>query len=134
MGGIVLGVIGAATGVGAVVELAAGATDAAFGYGAASLATGMAATALDGKSCLNGNRASCVGAALGAVDVLTGTGGMASGASVIGLSLTSFTANVGVATSVYDVTVVVVNNKSRTSRVETVKVKVVKKTPVAPRR
>ena len=128
-GGLVLGVVGAATGVGAVVELAAGATDAAFSYGAASLGAGIASSVIDGSQCSK-SRVACAGAALGAVDIITGSGGLASGASVIGLSLTAFSANVGIATSVYDITVAVFNGKMHTARKETVKVTVVKMTPV----
>jgi hypothetical protein len=113
-GGIVLGVIGAATGVGAVIELAAGATD----------------LAVDGSNCSRKDRVTCAGAALGFVDVVTGTGALASGASALSLSLTAFSANLGVATSVYDVTIIVVNSKTRTSRKETIKVTIKTKAPM----
>jgi hypothetical protein len=129
LGGLALGVLGAATGVGAVVELAAGVTDAAFTLGATSVVAGIASTAIDGSQCST-SRVACAGAALGAVDIITGSGGLASGASIIGLSLTAFSANVGVAASVYDVTAVIATGTTHTPRTETVQVKVLKKDPV----
>lgn len=113
-GGLALGVVGAATGVGAVIEIAAGATQAGFSYGAASFLTGTAATVLDGSNCSRANRSACVGAGLGLVDIVTGlvaTGGSAfaaqgSVADAVLQGVGAFSASFGFATSVFDATVI----------------------------
>lgn len=77
--GIILGVAAAATGVGAVVELGAGAVALGVGLGVASLGTGAIATALDAGSCFRGgDSAACLGFGLGLGGVVLGaaaTGG-----------------------------------------------------------
>lgn len=109
-----MGVVGAATGVGAVIEIAAGATEAGLYYGVASFLTGTAATALDVSNCSRANRSACVGAGLGLVDMVTG--GVASGGSAFAAQgsvadavlqgVGAFSASFGLATSVFDATVI----------------------------
>src|SRR5438128_2525209 len=70
IGGVVLGVAAAATGVGAIVE---GATIGGVLLGAASVGAGMAATALDYSPCVNnGEAAACLGLGLGLTSVVSG--------------------------------------------------------------
>jgi len=92
--GIVLGVVAAATGVGAVIEVAgvasavgAGATAAeagsgAIGYGLAAVVSGSVATGVDGSRFGGQDQAACVGEYLGIVGV--GAGILSTGGSIGG--------------------------------------------------
>jgi RHS repeat-associated protein len=79
--GVVLGVAAAATGVGAIVEGAAG---AGFLLGAGSLALGAGAAGLDYGPCVNGDNAACVGLGLGATGAFAGAFGAAGAGLVVG--------------------------------------------------
>ena len=127
--GIALGVAAAATGVGAVVEAAGIASAVAAGAGVAEASTGAivagvaatvagsAATYLDSAACTEGNSAACVGRDLGAVGAATGlvatlgSGGLAAGLweleslpDAIFQGLGAFSAMLGIASSVFDIT------------------------------
>jgi RHS repeat-associated protein len=130
--GIAAGVLAAATGIGAVVEVvgvsgavAAGATVAEASTGAlvagvTATAAGGAATYLDSQACSEGNQAACVGRDLGAVGTVTGllatlgSGGLAAGLWDLGSlpdaifqGLGAFSALFGVTASIFDLTTTV---------------------------
>jgi RHS repeat-associated protein len=123
--GLVLGVAGAVTGVGAVIEIAAGAMTLGTGLGVASIVVGTGATFIDGKSCSTKNRVACVGAALGAVDIITGGIATFGGASAVSQGFGAFSASFGVAGSVFDVTITAATSpaKSKGSSKKSIKVK-----------
>jgi hypothetical protein len=112
VGGIILGVAAATTGVGAVVEIIGGASLATVaGWSAASLAFGAGALASDSHSCFaNHDQAACAGVALaGVAELITGfaTGGAAfaeagSTFDEILLMLSAIGASFGVASALYD--------------------------------
>ena len=128
--GLIMGVVGAATGVGAVIELAAGAVDVAYGYGVISAVSGALATAVDQGNCSTANSAACIGLGLGIIDILTGVGALGAGASAVGISLTSVSASFGVATSVFDVTYEAFNPQAHTTTLHSFNVVVVQRTPM----
>ena len=68
-GGIALGVLAAATGVGAIIE---GATAMGMLLSVTSAAAGVGATYLDKGPCLSGNQIACVGFGLGLTSVAAG--------------------------------------------------------------
>jgi RHS repeat-associated protein len=125
--GLALGVLAAASGIGAVIEgisvasaLVAGETavdSAGFGLGILSVLSGGAATRLDQDQCDSGNSAACVGeklgwtgVALGAVGTFGAFGveigaiGTASTAAAIYLGVSTMSAMFGVTASLFDIT------------------------------
>jgi hypothetical protein len=115
-GGIVLGVVAVATGVGAVgyglvavtaagVDAASTAATTALVLGVVSGTSGAGALGLDLNKCLSGNRTACVGASLGGIGVVTGglstVGGSVFAAGSVSsgvyLALSAISASTGVA-------------------------------------
>ena len=111
--GLVLGIAGAATGVGAVVEIAGGALTLGTGLGVTSIVVGTGATLIDGKSCSNKNKVACVGVVLGATDIITGGIATFGGAGAVSQGFGAFSATVGVAGSVFDVTATATSGQAR---------------------
>ena len=128
-GSLVVPVLAAATGVGAVIEaagiasaVAAGATVAeasagAIAFGTTAAVAGGLAAGLDNGQCEAGNTAACLGRDLGIVGVLTGTiatlgsGGLAAGVwgletlpDAVFQGLGAFSPIFGIASSVFDIT------------------------------
>ena len=113
--GLVLGVVAAATGIGAILE---GATGTGLFLGGASVIAGSGATAFDLGPCVhNGNPTACAGLGLGATSILAGgTGTIGTGLVVGGyISEPSLAAgllngagafgwNVGIAGTIFDTT------------------------------
>jgi RHS repeat-associated protein len=91
--GVVLGVVAAATGIGAVVE---GSAALAF----IAVAAGLGSAYLDGKSCFGGNRIACAGLIFDAVGAAASRGAAlaaAFGVELLATVLTYFGINVGLA-------------------------------------
>jgi RHS repeat-associated protein len=94
IGGVILGGVAVATGVGEVVGAAVVIGDATVSLGAVSAVAGFAGAGADLKECIGGSSVSCIGAAVnglgaaGGLGVAVGvlTGDAASGATAIGLT------------------------------------------------
>ncbi|MHB8320313.1 MAG: RHS repeat-associated core domain-containing protein, partial [Acidimicrobiales bacterium] len=78
-GGIALGVLAAATGVGAIIE---GASVVGVLLSIASVATGAGAAYLDAGPCASGNQLACMGLGLGATSAVAGLFSLAGAALV----------------------------------------------------
>jgi hypothetical protein len=99
VGGIVLGGVAVATGVGEVVLGGGAVVEGALG--AASVITGASATAIDTKECVGGSGISCVGAGAGIVatgGASVGVFGALSGGAFIGETATSGATAIGLTT------------------------------------
>ncbi len=66
-GGIALGTVALATGVGEALGLSVAVGEAEISLGTVSWTTGLAAAGVDAKSCVSGNDAACVAAGVGAI-------------------------------------------------------------------
>ncbi len=94
IGGIVLGGVAVATGVGEVVGAAVVIGDATVSLGTVSAATGALGAVADTKECVAGDSVACIGATVGGLGALGAgavglgyvTGEVASGATAIGLT------------------------------------------------
>jgi RHS repeat-associated protein len=94
IGGIVLGGVAVATGVGEVVGAAVVIGDATVSLGTVSAATGALGAVADTKECVAGDSVACIGATVGGLRALGAgavglgyvTGEVASGATAIGLT------------------------------------------------
>lgn len=107
IGAVTLTVAAAGTGVGAAFELVVAggeATSTVTTLTYASLATGLGSSAIDFANCINGDKSSCAGAALGVASLIPGVAAAAGGESALAQGLAAASASVAVAGATYDTT------------------------------